>query len=216
MSADQRFVFSLSCIICLVFWGTCYLLIIRRSFKDSVYGMPLLPLCANLSYEFIFGILHPDQPPLNYFNITWFLIDLVIAFQYLRYGKKEFTTYLSPRWFAPAFLLTLATAFAAILTFTYDTGDWQGNYTAWADQLLISTSFIYLLVRRRSVAGQSLYIALSRMAGTLSIIPATYILAPGSKFLAFTYVAFLVFDSIYVTLLIRQYRHEGISLWRRL
>src|SRR5688572_20547598 len=111
MSADQQFIYTLSCLTCFSLWSISYLLIIRRSFKDSVYGMPLLPLCANLSYEFIFGVLHPDQPPLNYANIVWFLIDLVIASQYLRYGKKEFTTYLPPNWFAPTFLVTLATAF---------------------------------------------------------------------------------------------------------
>jgi hypothetical protein len=215
MSADQQFIYTLSCLTCFSLWSISYLLIIRRSFKDSVCGMPLLPLCANLSYEFIFGVLHPDQPPLNYANIVWFLIDLVIASQYLRYGKKEFTAYLPPNWFAPTFLVTLATAFAAILTFTYDLSDWQGNYTGWGDQLLISVSFLYLLIRRRSVIGQSLYIALTRMIGTLSLIPAQYILTPRSKFLAFIYVAALVFDSMYVGLMIRQYRHEGLSLWRR-
>lgn len=71
------------------------------------------------------------------------------------------------------------------------------------------------MIRRRSVKGQSLYIALSRVIGTLAVIPAQYLLTPKSKFLAFVYVAFLVFDLIYVTLLARQCRQEGINPWKR-
>jgi hypothetical protein len=215
MSANQQIVYYVSCLTSLFFWVSSYLLLIRRAFKDHVYGMPLIPLCVNISYEFIFGILHPDKPPLNYANIAWFFIDLVIVYQYLRFGKQEFTNFVSPKWFAPACLLALATAFAGVLTLTYDLKDWQGNYSGWGDQLLISVSFIYLLIRRRSVKGQSLYIALSRMIGTLALIPAQYLLTPRSKFLAFIYVAFLVFDLIYVTLLARQCREEGINPWKR-
>lgn len=216
MSANQQIVFYVSCLTCLLFWSICYLLLIRRAFKDRVYGMPLIPLCVNISWEFIFGILHPDKPPVNYINIVWFFIDVVIAYQYLRFGKQEFTTYVSPKWFVPSFLLALATAFTGVLTLTYDFNDWQGNYTGWGAELLLCVSFIYLLIRRRSVKGQSLYIALSRMIGTLALIPAQYLLTPKSKFLAFTYVAFLVFDLIYVTLLARQCRQEGINPWKRL
>lgn len=129
MSANQQIVYYISCLTSLLFWSICYLLIIHRAFKDKAYGMPLIPLCVNTSYEFIFGILHPDNPPVNYANIVWFFIDVVIVYQYLRYGKQELTAYVSSKWFAPAFLLTLATAFIGVLTLTYDLNDWQGNYT---------------------------------------------------------------------------------------
>lgn len=215
MSANQQIIYYVSCLTSLFFWAGSYLLLIRRAFKDHVYGMPLIPLCVNISYEFIFGFLHPDKPPMNYINIVWFFIDVVIAYQYLRFGKQEFTSYVSPKWFTPSFLLTLTTAFTGVLTLTYDFNDWQGNYTGWGAQLLLSVAFIYLLARRRSVKGQSLYIALTRMIGTIALIPAQYLLAPRSKFLAFIYVAFLVFDLIYITLLARQCREEGINPWTR-
>lgn len=89
MSANQQIVYYVSCLTCLLFWSICYLLLIRRAFKDRVYGMPLIPLCVNISYEFIFGILHPDKPPMNYVNIVWFFIDVVIAYQYLRFGNRS-------------------------------------------------------------------------------------------------------------------------------
>ncbi len=38
-----------------LFWTVTYLLIIRRGFRDQTYGMPLVALCANLAWEFIFS-----------------------------------------------------------------------------------------------------------------------------------------------------------------
>ncbi|MBP1152219.1 MULTISPECIES: hypothetical protein [unclassified Methylocaldum] len=216
MSPTEQLVYNVSSIACLGLWGVAYLLIIRRAFKDRAYGMPLLPLCTNLSYEFIFAFLLPDDPPLNYANGIWFLIDLVIAYQYLRFGRKEFPSALPQRWFLPAFGLALVTAFAGILAITFEFQDWHGNYTGWGDQLLISVSFPYLLVRRQSVKGQSVYIALSRMIGSIALIPAQYVLTPDSLFLAYVYIAFIVFDLLYIALYLRRCRSDGINPWRRL
>ncbi|MHC5853839.1 transmembrane-type terpene cyclase [Nostoc sp.] len=35
------------------FWILTYILLIQRGFKDQTYGMALVALCANLSWEFI-------------------------------------------------------------------------------------------------------------------------------------------------------------------
>jgi len=45
-----------------VLWTVTYLLIIRRGFLDHTYGMPLVALCANLSWEFIFSFVFPTDP----------------------------------------------------------------------------------------------------------------------------------------------------------
>jgi hypothetical protein len=45
-----------------IFWTITYLLIIRRGFLDHTYGMPLIALCANLTWEFIFSFVFPQGP----------------------------------------------------------------------------------------------------------------------------------------------------------
>jgi hypothetical protein len=45
-----------------VLWTITYLLIIRRGVLDRTYGMPLVALCANLSWEFIFSFVFPHGP----------------------------------------------------------------------------------------------------------------------------------------------------------
>jgi hypothetical protein len=215
MTPTQQFIFNLSASSSAILWAVCYVLIIRRGFKDRTYGMPLAPLCVNMSYEFIFGILHPDAPPMNYANIVWFLIDLIIVYQYLRFAPKEFPAQLPRQWFYPASVLALITAFAGVLSITYEFQDWHGNYTGWGDQLLISITFSCLLLRRQSVRGQSLYIVLSRMLGSIVLIPGQYVQTPHSIFLVYVYVAFVVFDSIYIMLYLRQCRLENINPWTR-
>jgi hypothetical protein len=73
-----------------VLWTITYLLIIRRGFLDRTYGMPLVALCANLSWEFIFSFLFPHGPLQRPVNVVWFSLDLIILYQLLRYGPREF------------------------------------------------------------------------------------------------------------------------------
>jgi len=201
---------------CGLLWTLSYLLLIRRAALDKVHAMPMAPLCVNVSYEFIFAFIHPSAPPLNYINMIWFSVDLVIVWQYLRYARAEFPKSIPQGWFVPLFYLSLAAAFIAVLTLTRDLQDWEGNYTGWGDQMLISITMVMMLANRGSVRGQSLYIVFLRMFGSISLIPLQYIQAPGSRFLAFVYVAFVVCDLIYITLYIRQARAEGINPWKRL
>ena len=60
-----------------VSWTLVYILIINRGFQDRTFGMPLTALCANLSWEFIFSFIYPQNPPQNYINITWLAFDII-------------------------------------------------------------------------------------------------------------------------------------------
>ncbi|WP_139559286.1 transmembrane-type terpene cyclase [Methylotetracoccus oryzae] len=215
MNPQETLIFQISGTTTLLLWGMAYLLIIRRAFKDRSYGMPFAPMCVNVAYEFTFGFVFPDVPPMNYANIAWFFIDLVIVYQYLRFGRDEFPALFPRNWFLPSVVLGIVTAFVGVVAMTVEFHDVNGNYSGWGDQLLISISYVALLARRQSIRGQSVYILLSRMFGSIALIPAQYLQAPDSVLLVFIYVAFIVFDLIYLTLLLRQCRLEGINPWRR-
>lgn len=216
MTALEKSVFDVSCTVCGLLWMLSYLLIIRRASLDKAHGMPLAPLCANVSYEFIFAFVHPTSPPFHYVNMAWFGVDLVIAWQFLRYARAEIPRTLPASWFLPLVGLALTATSIGVLTFTRDVADWEGNYTGWGGQILNSITMVMLLLRRGSVRGQSIYIVLTRMLGSIVLIPGQYLQAPHSRFLAFIYVAFIVCDSIYIALYLRQARAEGINPWRRL
>lgn len=194
-----------------VLWTLTYVLMIRRGFLDGTYAMPLVALCANVSWEFIFSFVYPHGPVQRPVNIVWFSLDLVLLFQLLRYGPREFAG-LSKRAFYIFFALALALGFCAILYVTYEFDDRDGAYSAFGQNLLMSALFIAMLYARGSLRGQSVSIGLSKMLGTGFASLAFYLYSPlsaGSLLLPFLYVAILVLDLVYVAMAWAQHRAEA-------
>ena len=194
-----------------VFWTAVYVLIIRLGFRDQTYGMPITALCANISWEFIFSFLYPHAAPQNYINVVWFVLDLVIVFQSLRFGRVAFER----AWlFYPAFILGLVVSFGTILAITLEFSDWDGKYAAFGQNLMMSVLFVAMLLKRRDVKGQSIYIALFKMAGTLLPSILFFLRFPSSSLLNFLYVSIFVFDLIYAVLLYAKHKELGIDPWK--
>lgn len=196
-----------------VFWTAAYVLIIRLGFRDKTYGMPIAALCANISWEFIFSFLYPHAPPQNSISVIWFAFDLVIVFQTLRFGKFEFAV---PALFYPAFVLALLVSFGAVLAITFEFNDWDGKYAAFGQNLMMSILFVAMLLKRANVRGQSIYIALFKMIGTLLPSILFYLRYPDSPLLNFLYLSIFVFDLIYMALLHVKHTESGINPWRRI
>jgi hypothetical protein len=195
-----------------IFWTLTYILIIRRGILDKTYGMPLAALCANISWEFIFSFIFPTNPTQLVVNIIWFALDAVIFFLLLRYGAREFPG-LSKQNFYIVVALALPTAFALVLlgAIEFHAGV---AYTAFGQNLMMSILFIAMLYRRRSLRGQSSAIAICKLIGTLCASLAYYFYAKdvqGSVLLPFLYVSTLVYDGIYLGMVVAQSRIGIIS-----
>jgi hypothetical protein len=183
-----------------VLWTLTYLLIIRQGLLHRTYGMPLVALCANISWEFIFAFVYPHDLPQRAVNVVWLSSDVVILVQLLLYGPREFAT-LPRRLFYAAFALALTTAFGAVLTVTLQFDDSDGAYSAFGQNLMMSILFVAMLYSRGSMRGQSVWIAVLKMGGTALASFSFYLFNPdydGSILLPFLYVAILIFDGIYV------------------
>lgn len=53
-----------------IFWTISYLLIVQRSIQERSVGMPLVALCINISWEFIFSFVFPSEKPQLYINYS--------------------------------------------------------------------------------------------------------------------------------------------------
>lgn len=197
-------------------WTLTYLFIIKRGFQDRALGMPLVALCANISWEFIFAFIYPHEAPQVYVNVVWFLFDVIILLQALKFGRFDFNRNLPARLFYPVFALTLLMSFCAVLFITREFRDYDGKYAAFGQNLMMSVMFVSMLLRRWSLRGQSIYIALSKMLGTLLPSILFYMFYPAHGLLNFLYVAIFVFDLIYFVMLYRKCLEEGISPWARI
>ena len=198
------------------FWTLTYLLIIRRGYLDKTYGMPLVAICANISWEFIFSFVFPHPQPQLYIDYLWLAFDTGILVQYLLYGKREFPATLPKNLFYPVFLLTLVLAALTILLISYEFKEFIGIYAAFGQNWIMSILFVHLLLKRNSAAGQSLYIALSKMIGTIFPSFLFYLYFPHSYLLFFLFWCIFIFDLIYFLMLYFKIKSEGINPWKRL
>ena len=197
-----------------VFWILTYIFIISKGFKDKTYGMPLIALCANISWEFIFSFIFPHTPPQLFINYLWFGLDSIIVIQFLKYGKKEFL-YLSSKRLYSIFLVLLGAEFSIILVNGITIGEYKGVYSAFGQNLVMSILFIIMLFKRNSLRGQSIYIAIFKILGTVLTSLHYYMYEPitqSSLILPSLFVSIFIFDIVYIYLVFRFYKRDKIPL----
>lgn len=176
-------------------WTATYVLIIWRGFADRTYGMPIVALAANLSWEFIFSVLRP--PPVesqHVVNIVWLAFDLVLVYTVLRYGPREFPHLPKPVFYA-GLLGTLVIAFLAVDLVSREFDNGLSIYAAFFQNLLMSGLFLSMLSARRGLAGQSAWIAGLKLVGTAC----AFVWVPSSSsVLVFVFAAIMVLDVAYL------------------
>jgi hypothetical protein len=192
-----------------IFWSITYLLIIKRGFQDKACGMPLAALCLNISWEFLFSFVFIPHSIQRAINIAWFILDLVIVVQYLRYEHARRPADWSSPFFYSVFVSILATAFLTVLLVTREFSNPGGYYTAFGQNLLMSILFIRMLLDRKDLAGQSLYIGAAKMIGTICASLTVFLIIPDSALTVFFAWAILFFDLAYIALYIQKSRRLG-------
>lgn len=183
-----------------LFWIITYILIIKHGFQDKKYGMPMVAICANISWEFIFLFIFPPDDPQKLITSIWLVLDIIIMIQYLIFGRKEFKQYISANFFYLSFFLTLGISFLLIIAMTLEFNDVEGKYAAFLQNLMMSGLFIFLLIRRGNASGQSIYIAVFKMLGTL-FASIAFFLYFKTYLITILAVATLIYDWIYIVLL---------------
>lgn len=198
-----------------IFWILTYIFTISKGSKDKTYGMPLLALCANISWEFVYSFVQPHPPPQLYINYLWFGLDVIIVFQFFKYYKNEFSN-LSSSKICIALGLLILTALCIILSGALIFGDSSGVFSAFGQNLLMSILFIVMFFNRgKSLRGQSIFIALFKMIGTGLTSVYFYLFNPvthSSVILPFLFMSIFIFDLIYVILVYDRYKKNHITM----
>ena len=219
--------------ICAFFWISTYLLVIRRGHKDRLPAMPLAAVALNICWEGIFSFLYmPDDPRVLFAWGSCFVLDVFILHQVYRYGSRDFPHPLVQKHWNAVVLLALVSSFMVLMGFTAQFKDKLGWFTGFLQNLLMSVLFVAMIIRRDSMKGQSLYIALGKFLGTFF----AFILAirwspafgtavvdhklraptPMQPLIYWIYPLIFVFDLLYVRLVYQKCRAEGENPWRRL
>lgn len=228
-------------VLCVLFWVVAYAAIIHRGFRDKAPGMPVAALAANLSWEAVYAfLLDPMGDHIHALSAPCFLIDLVIAWQCLRYGPRHAGPPLLRRYFAVVFLVAVAFAFPVVYLAFHEFRDPLGEYTGFGINFMMSFLFLAMLLNRDGAQGQSMYVAVGKWLGTLcawiataltvttgparplpedftsfvadSVTHGSYPLTPLINVL---YLGVFCADVVYIVLLRARLKEAGLPVWRR-
>lgn len=184
-----------------VCWSTVYVILIYNGFKNRSYGMPLVALSLNIAWEFIYsfhGIQFRDISLQRGINIFWFFLDLVIVYQYFKFGKKYFNLKFSKVFFIPWSLLILTTCFVIEFAFLIEFPGGQGaKYAAFLQNIVMSILFIDMLLKRNDYNEFSMPVAIAKFIGTLA---PTILFGMENRFILTIGILCAVFDLCYIVL----------------
>jgi hypothetical protein len=190
-----------------VAWTVVYVVVIRIGLQQKTYAIPAAALALNMAWESIYATrgLTADLSVQAFVNLVWAVVDLVVIYTFLRYGRSELPGFVSRPMFIMWSILLFATAYIVQWLFIAEFG-WSSatRYAAFLQNLLMSGLFIAMFVARGGPRGQSIVIAAAKWIGTLAPTIAFGVLA-GSALILGLGILCSVFDLAYL----------GLLLWAR-
>jgi hypothetical protein len=194
------------------FWLFAYIFAIQRASVDKRAGIPALAIAGDVAWEGTHSLVIAGYVPQRTLDFVWFAFDLVLLYQVFRYGNKDFPS-LTGKTFRAMIWGVIAWCAVAMILLTRELNDTIGAYDGYFLVIFVSWSFIYTLRRRRSSAGQSMYIAVSKWVGTSMAGLNTFFVYPHHTFLIYSFITAFALDVTYMVMLYRQIRAEGASPW---
>jgi hypothetical protein len=149
-------------------WTVAYAQIVYVSFREKTYGLPLVSILQNFSWEVIFSfqLVAPGVLALVWGNRLWFVVDCVIVLQVFLYGKQS----QKHPWVRDNFYVIAgaALAFTAIGVYAFAAyfEDVYGLALSFLINLLMSVLFIAMLFERPDLKGLPYAAAWAKLIGT--------------------------------------------------
>lgn len=179
---------SVASLVGFAMWAIAYGLIIWKGFRDRSYGVPLVAICLNVTWELYFALLCPltggitkgictaSGPQLLLLRV-WLLFDLVIVWQLFRFGWTHQLGAALGRYFGPQrqrryFSLTVGALLALALVWQYAflvvSHDEDGNELAWITNFIMSALFVRSALTRPNQVGLSYGAAWAKLFATIA------------------------------------------------
>ena len=182
------------------FWLVAYVLAIVQGFRQKTYGVPMVAITLNFTWEFLAAFAW-DEPVLLWRigDVLWMLIDGVIVFQLFRFGR----TRQSVPEIRDAYVPVLVALFLAALV---------GQFIS----IVMGSLFITMYFARREHGDLAYGVAWTKWLGTGLTSLALYFILPrfyphrtSYGFMYFAYVLCFLLDGTYVALLARGRRTKA-------
>lgn len=206
-------------------WLVAYIITIIGSFRSKTYGIPLLAICLNFTWELMDTFTLSDPILLwKVIDYLWFSMDVLIVYQLFKFGAGEQKIAELRRGFSMIAAATLILAFIGQYAWVTTIHDTLGLVLAFVINLVMSALFIsFFFERRDSGRGLSLPVAWLKMLGTaLSSVQCYFLLPlvhpvepsttafPTYAFFWFLFVGCFVLDCIYI-FLVTSWQRQRVS-----
>jgi len=188
-----------------VLWMLAYIFTIRVGFRDHSYGIPLVAVCLNFTWEFIFSLVFRPKSKLRMvLTLLWLAIDSVILYQLFRWGAGDQVLWIRAH-FVAVVIGTLVLAAIGHITFNYTYQEHGGQEGAFIINLVMSILFVFLFFDRPGLRGLSYAAAWLKMIGTLILSLGNFALMYKEPkkycFFFFLFATIFLFDVLYVYLM---------------
>lgn len=196
----------LAAVIGSLLWVWAYVLMIRIGFRDRTYGLPLLAIALNFTWEIIYVfIFPPDNRAVLWLRVAWLVTDAFNVWLLIWYGRAVQNIPEIRRHFHFVLLGTFALAWVGHLALHHRLQDQGGDESAYSINFIMSVLFVFLYFNRRDLSGLSYGAAWAKMLGTgiMSLVAFLSFMHSGGThyLLEYLFVTIFIFDVIYIRLL---------------
>jgi hypothetical protein len=197
-----------------IFWLLAYVLMIRKGFQDSTYGIPLLAIMLNFTWEIIYTMIHPPSVRGElWLRLAWLALDIPNVWLLVRYGRAIQKIPYIQIYYYLALGSTFVLCFVGHLCYYDELAFMGATQSAYVINYVMSVLFVFLYFNRPDMKGLSYGGAWAKMLGTTCLSLANIPLWPAQPraphfFLYYLFAACFLFDVFYI-LLLRQARHAA-------
>jgi hypothetical protein len=195
------------------FWIINYIFIIRNIIKNKFVEMPGAVLCANVTWELLWGFVFvPDMGfavSLGY--KIWFLLDVFIVVSFYRYGYKQVNQSVIPY---HKLFFTFGLFAWLILTYFFVKQGLDnpiGANSAYLSNILISLLYIFMFLRLSDKSVLSFTTAWTKWLGTGLITIMCIIKWPYNYWMICMGLICFLLDIFYIFLLLKEEKKNLIK-----
>ncbi|HEY6061645.1 MAG TPA: hypothetical protein VIV10_13725 [Gemmatimonadales bacterium] len=197
-------------------WAIAYILIIRQCCRQRTYGLPLVAIVMNFTWELQYSLVQPprcDNGSVDVVKVAmilaWAVLDAFIVWQLFRYGRAEQTIKEIQRFFPFVVVGSLLLALAGNFAFARFHPEEAAPLSGLIINFVMSLLFIFFLFARPGLRGIGWGASWFRVVGNSIIFFANIFLLQENRpnmrgFVMFLFIGTAIFDTIFLVLLHKQ------------
>jgi hypothetical protein len=193
------------------YWVWVYVVVIKDILKNKFVGIPVLAVCANISWEFLWSFFFYTNMGafFEWGYRAWFILDVFIFYSVLRFGKVQFADASLKKYFGWILAFTTLSWIAAIYTFTNDYVDPIGAISAYLVNAHMSALYIFLILKFPNEKTLSVSTAWHKMLGTALTSVFCFWAFPKATFMLTMTVITFILDVTYIVI-VSYYRKSTV------